>query len=110
MKEFWESFLHFLKEYDSQKIAGVIRDIDWSAAVRNPWAWVVGVSLLSFLIWKKQIKLMVFGVSLLLLTALLQHTLPPAGESMSLDKLLQFMGGAVALGGVNLYFLFMRES
>lgn len=107
---FWEGFVHFLKEYDSNKIAAVLREIDWAALAGNPAAWIVGVPLILLMIWKKQVKLMVLGISMVLFMVLLQHTLAPPGESMSLEKLVQFIGGAIALAGVNLYFLFMRQS
>jgi hypothetical protein len=107
---FWAGFVQFLKEYDSNKIAAVLREIDWAALARSPAAWIVGVPLVLLMIWKKQVKLMVLGISMVLFMALLQHTLAAPGESMSLEKLVQFIGGAIALAGVNLYFFFMRQS
>lgn len=107
---FWAGFIHFLKEYDSNKIAAVLREIDWAALARNPAAWIVGVPLVILMIWKKQVKLMVLGISMVLFMVLLQHTLAPPGESMSLEKLVQFIGGSIALAGVNLYFFFMRQT
>jgi putative effector of murein hydrolase len=108
-KETWEGFVKFLKEYDAHKIADVISQIKWENLLGNPVTWIVGVPILGFIVWKRMFRLLLLCVSFVLLIVLLQYTSPRAGEYMSLNKLLTFLGGAVVLIAVNAYFLLIRQ-
>ncbi len=109
LKNYWDGFVQFLTEYDSQKIMELLRSLDWNEIARSPIAWGLAISVVAYSLWKKQVRYLILGISLVLFVFLLQHTIPPAGENLSLSKLLTFLGGCVALMGVNVYFMFIRE-
>ncbi len=109
LKEVWNRFFLFLKEYDAAHIMEVLREADWSSILTNPLAWIVTLSLVGVMIWKKQLKMLVLMCSLVAFLVLLQVTLPASGDSMELSRILQFIGGSALLAGVNLYFLFVRQ-
>jgi hypothetical protein len=52
---------------------------------------------------------MVLAVSLVAFFFLLQSTLPAGGKTLSLEDLVKFGGGTLALIGLNFYFLLIRE-
>jgi hypothetical protein len=109
LKEFWEKIFLFLKEYSISRIVEVCREMDWSKVASNPVVWLVTLAVVGTMIWKQQIKLLVGLCSLVAFLALLQYALPPAGQSMEMDKLVHFVGGSAVLAAVNLYFLFVRQ-
>jgi len=109
LKDYWNGFVGFLTEYDAMTIAEKIRQVDFNDLLTNPLFWLVGITLLALAVWRKQIKTMVFAASLVAFFFLLQNTLPAGGKGLSLEALLKFGGGTLALIGVNFYFLLIRE-
>jgi hypothetical protein len=109
IKNIWDQFVHFLSEYDVQKIAEALHQLDWRAQLTNPVTWIVGLPLLAFIIWKRKVNLLILCCSFVAFIYLLQNTLPPTGESVPLNKLLEFLGGSVVLLAVNIYFMILRE-
>jgi hypothetical protein len=109
IKNIWGSFVQFLSEYNVEKIVQAIQQLDWHALLTNPVAWMIAIPLLIFIIWKRRLNLLILFCSFIVFAYLLQNTLPPAGESVPLNKLLEFLGGSVVLLAVNIYFLILRE-
>lgn len=109
LKEYWDGFVGFLTDYDAATLAESIRRIDYGELLTNPLFWLVGIVLLGLAVWRKQIKLMVLAASLVGFFFLLQTTLPAGGKTLSLEALLKFGGGTLALIGLNFYFLLIRE-
>jgi hypothetical protein len=109
LKNGWQSFVGFLAENDAATLMGSIRKLDYNEMLGNPLVWVISIVLLGLAIWRKQIKLMLLTASAICFVLLLQSTLPSSGQTLSLDGLLKFGGGTLALVGVNFYFLLIRE-
>ena len=109
IKEMWGKLGVFLTEYDIQKISEVVRQLDWREQLSNPVVWVVGIAIVVLTIWKRKISLLIMAGSFVLFMLLLQNTLPPPGQSIPLNKVLEFLGGSVLLLAVNVYFLILRE-
>lgn len=107
--DYWKSFVEFLSVYKTEKISEVIRSLDWQEVIRNPVVWVVTLSLLGVVVWKRQFKILVLVASVVVFVVLLQFTLPPAGQSIPLESLLKFVGGTMLLLAVNVYFLIIRN-
>jgi len=105
----WESFLTFLKEMDVRAIAQWIRQLDWTQLLTNPLFWLGLLTFLAWVVWKKRYKVLILLVSVMAFMALLQHSLPPPGaERIEFFALLQFLGGAVVIIGLNLYLFFIK--
>lgn len=109
LKEYWDGFVKFLVEYDTQKVLEVLRELDWKELAGNPLLWLIGGGTLILMLWKRMIRLMIFMASLAAFLVLLQQTLPSPGQAMDLNNLLLFIGGTIGLLVVNLYFIFIRE-
>jgi hypothetical protein len=108
VKKIWEMFVNFLVTYDSHKISDLMSNLNWERVIRNPYVWLIGLSSLGYLVYKKAYKSIILIASVGVFLYLVQVTLPPSGQSIPLDKLLTFIGGCLFLGVLNLYFLFMR--
>ena len=105
----FEQFKKFLLEYDLPKIQEVFRNLDWGKVLSIPEVWFVAVPILGIMIWKRKFRLMLFMASLVAFTFMLPYAMPAAGEAVPLTKLLTFLGGALALVLINLYFVFVRR-
>jgi len=104
----WQAFISFLAEYDSRKIATILQAMDWQEVLKDPRVWCAGVPALAYLLWKRHFHALLLLVSLALFVMLVMNTLPGPGQSIPLNKILTFIGGSVALVGVNLYFFLVR--
>jgi hypothetical protein len=99
----------FLATWDFPTILEAIRKLEWGQVARSAYTWLIGVPILIFLLWTKRTKVLIAISSFFLFLLLIQRTIPPAGEMLSLHDLLIFVAGAVALIGFNFYFLFVRQ-
>lgn len=108
LKTYWESFVGFLTEYDFAKIMDALRHLDWQKLMMNPLVWLVGLAVLLYTIRKGELRILVLVLSFAGFIYLSQQTLPSAGEPVSLEAMLKFIGGCVLLLIINGYFFFIR--
>lgn len=109
LQEYWKSFVEFLTEYKIEKVSEVVQNLDWKEIIRNPLVWIITLSLMGLIIWKQQFKLLLVLASFVAFVFLIQVALPPGGQSIPLSSLLKFVGGTMALIGINVYFLIIRS-
>ncbi len=109
MKESMLQILDFLKEHDFPTFLEKTRGLEWQQVLHSGYTWLVAAPLLLFIILTKRFKLLLGLASIVAFVVLLQLTLPPYGDQMQLESLLEFVGGAMAIVGLNLYFLFIRQ-
>ena len=109
MKELLNRIYDFLASHDFPTLLEAIRKLEWSQVAISVYTWLIVLPLLIYLLWTKKYKIITAIVSFFLFLLLIQKTLAPAGEALSLHDLLIFLSGAVVLIGLNLYLLFVRE-
>lgn len=109
MEKLFHHILDFLAAHDFPTLMDAIHKLEWTQVLRNPFTWLVGLPILVFLIWTKKIKTLVAVVSCFLFLLLIQKTFSGADGMLSLHDLFIFLGGAVALIGVNLYLILVRQ-
>ncbi len=109
MKELLNNIHNFLATHDFPTLLVAVSQLEWSQLAKSGYTWLIILPTLTFLLWTKRIKTIVALVSFFLFLLLVQRTLSGADEALSLHDLLTFLGGAVALIGVNLYLIFVRE-
>jgi hypothetical protein len=109
VKEVLMHIYHFLAAHDFITILKEIHKLDWMLIASSVYTWLVVLPILTYLLWTRKFKRITALGSLFLFLLLIQKTLSPAGENLSLRNLLIFLSGAVALVGLNLYLLFVRE-
>ncbi len=109
VKELWEKFVGFLKEYTFQKSLEAIQVFEWRELVSNPIFWIVSVPLAAILIFRKMVRTTVFLISLVLLVILVQKTAVPQGSTGTLpaENMLLLITGIACLILLNAYFAFV---
>jgi len=99
----------FLATHDFPTLLESTRKLEWNQIARSGYTWLVVLPILIFLIWTKKYKIMASIASFFLFLLLIQKTVSPAGDTLSLHDLFIFMGGAVVLVGLNIYLIFVRQ-
>ncbi|SMC22382.1 hypothetical protein SAMN02746041_01417 [Desulfacinum hydrothermale DSM 13146] len=109
MGRYWEAFVQFLKEYSMTKAGEALRNVDWAQVLHQPVFWIAATLFLGWVVWKKAFKSLLVVCSAVGFILLLQHTLPPAGQPLTLEKLVPFAVGCLGILAVNVYFLIIRS-
>ncbi|MGA3117878.1 MAG: hypothetical protein ABSF90_26025 [Syntrophobacteraceae bacterium] len=109
MKQLFNSIYDFLAANDFPTLLEACRKLEWSQLARSAYTWLIVLPILIFLLWTKKFKILIAIASFFLFLLLLQKTMTHAGETLSLQDLLIFLSGAVALIGLNLYLFLVRE-
>ncbi|HYA40842.1 MAG TPA: hypothetical protein VEF34_06040 [Syntrophobacteraceae bacterium] len=99
----------FLAANDFPSLLEAIRKLEWSHVIGSPYTWLIVLPILIYLFWTRKFKTITAVVSFFLFLLLVQKTLSPPGETLSLHDLLIFLSGTVALVGINLYLIFVRQ-
>jgi len=109
IKSVWQEVVRFLTEYDLNKIMDILSGVDRQEVLLSPFTWLVSVPLLVYLIVRRHYRILLVGISAAVFVFFLQTRFPPAGETIPLSKLLEFLGVAIGIIGVNVYLLFIRD-
>lgn len=109
MKDLLNSIYNFLVTNNFPTVLASMNKLDWSHVAKSGYTWLIGLPILIALIWTKKIKTIVALASSLLFLLLVRGTLSTVNGALSLHDLMIFLAGAVALIGVNLYFIFIRQ-
>ncbi len=109
MKGLLNSIYDFLAANDFITLVEAFRKLEWSQMAKSAYTWLLILPLLIYLIWTKKYKIITAIASFFLFLLLIHKTLSPSAETLSLPDLLTFLLGTVALIGLNLYLLFLRE-
>ena len=109
MKGLLNSIYDFLAANDFPTIIKAFSKLEWSQVARSAYTWFIILPLLTYLLWTKKYKIITAIASFFLFLLLIQKTISSPGETLSLKDLLIFLSGTVALVGLNLYLLFLRE-
>ncbi|MEN6440975.1 MAG: hypothetical protein ABFD97_20600 [Syntrophobacter sp.] len=110
MKEYLLRMYDFLAAHDFPTLMESMRQLDWRVVLKSGYTWLIALPIVVFVLWTKRFKILIALASMAGFLLLLQYTLPPTGEKIPLHDLLTFLGGSVALIGLNLYLLFIKES
>ena len=109
MKKILDNIYDFLATHDFPTLLEAIKKLEWSQVARSPYTWLIVLPLLIYLLWTKKFKILTACASFFLFLVLIQRTLSPSGDTLSLHNLLMFLAGAVVLLGVNIYLIFIRQ-
>lgn len=105
----WERIVTFFKEYDVHKLTEALQNLNWMEVLKSPFFWLGAVLFGAWIVWKKQYKLLLLPFSFVAFSYLFRYSLPTSGQEVGLEQLLKFLGGAIVIVGVNIYFFFIHE-
>ena len=99
----------FLVKNDFPTLLESLRKLEWSVIAKSIYTWLIVLPIVVFLFWTKKFKTIVAIASVFLFLLLIQKTVAPGGDTLSLHDILIFMSGTVVLIGLNIYMIFVRQ-
>ncbi|MBF0495711.1 MAG: hypothetical protein HQK58_03925 [Deltaproteobacteria bacterium] len=85
-----------------------MRELDWVTAIQNPYVIAAIVVLLALSIWRKAYAAAALIVVTVAFIPLTYYTLPKGEEELDVAKVAIFAGCSTILGGILIYFGFVK--
>jgi len=97
-----------LTPFETENVIKFLQHITLKSAMENPW--LIGAFLVIFFYAViKRSKFVLLGLfSVISIMLLVRFAFPPAGEELNLSSTLPFVFGGLLIGGVLLYFNFVK--
>jgi hypothetical protein len=96
-----------LSPFETEQIIRFIKDLSIKTVFDNPYILALLLAVFFFAVIKRSKFVLLFLFTLLSLMALVRYTLP-MGADLSATTLLPFAFGCLAIGGVLIYFIFIK--
>ncbi|CAH2031914.1 hypothetical protein [Trichlorobacter ammonificans] len=104
-----EKTVEALRPFETQNLMTTIQNLTLQQIFSN---WVILLSLAALLffgIYKRSKTVLLTVFSLVALTIMVKVAIPPEGQEMSLKSVLPFVGFGLGIGGVIVYFTFIKD-
>jgi hypothetical protein len=97
-----------LTPFETENILHFIQNLSLKSVMENPW--LIGAFLIIFFyaVIKRSKFVLLALFSVISLMLLVRFTFPPAGEEFNLSSTLPFICGGLVIGGVLIYFNFVK--
>jgi hypothetical protein len=97
-----------LTPFETENVIKFMQSLSLKSAMENPW--LIGAFLIIFFyaVIKRSKFVLLTLFSVISLMVLIRYTFPPPGDELNLSSTLPFVGGGLLIGGVLLYFNFVK--
>lgn len=97
-----------LTPLETENVITFLQNLSLKSAMENPWL-IGGFLVIFFYAVIKRSKFVLLTLfSIISLMVLIRYTFPPAGDELNLSSTLPFVFGGLLIGGVLLYFNFIK--
>jgi hypothetical protein len=93
---------------ETENLVTYFRTLTFEKALRNPWLLAFFAVVLFYAVVKRSRAMLLLLFFVVSVSALLAHTLPQPGDDFSPTSLLPLAGGAICIGAVLIYFVFIK--
>ncbi|MEI6306562.1 MAG: hypothetical protein WCP33_07050 [Deltaproteobacteria bacterium] len=98
-----------LRPFETANILDTIQHLSLTQIFSNPVVMIVIAAVLFFGIIKRSMAVLMTLVMLIGLIVILRYAMPSPGEELSFSSLLPFIGCGLLIGGVIIYFSFVKH-
>ena len=109
MSEYWNALTDFITKNDFRAVMEKAQHFDWAVILKSFYFWLITLPILGYLLKTRKWRILIFMVTFGLFLVLVKNVIPPPGQAIPLHSVLVFIGGALGLVVINIYFLFMRD-
>jgi hypothetical protein len=97
-----------LTPFETENVITFIQNLSLQRAMENPW--IIGGFLIIFFyaVIRRSKFVLLTLFSVIALMVLIRYTFPPPGDELQLSSTLPFVFGGLIIGGVLLYFNFIK--
>ncbi|HOI15004.1 MAG TPA: hypothetical protein PK036_01565 [Geobacteraceae bacterium] len=97
-----------LTPFETENVIKFLQNLSLKSAMENPWL-IGGFLIVFFYAVVKRSKFVLLTLfSVVALMVLIRYTFPPPGDELQLSSTLPFVFGGLVIGGVLLYFNFVK--
>lgn len=97
-----------LTPFETENVIKFLQNLTMKSAMENPWI-IGGFLVIFFYAVVKRSKFVLLALfSVIAVMVLVRFAFPPAGEELNLSSTLPFVFGGLVIGGVLLYFNFVK--
>lgn len=97
-----------LSPFETENVIKFLQNLTMKSAMENPWI-IGGILVVFFYAVVKRSKFVLLALfSMIAVMLLVRFAFPPAGEELNLSSTLPFVLGGLVIGGVLLYFNFVK--
>jgi len=97
-----------LKPFETENIVKFIKEFSFHSFVEHPWLIALFAVIFFYAVIKRSKFLLLFLFSFFSILLLVRYTLPADGE-LSVRSLLPLAGGGLTIGGIIIYFAFIKS-
>lgn len=97
-----------LTPFETQNMANFIRNLNSKTIMENPWIIAVFLIIFFYAVIKRSKPVLLFLFACITIAVLVRFTMPAEGDGLSLRSTIPFAFGALAIGGVLIYFSFIK--
>ena len=98
-----------LSPFETENIIKFLQNLSLKSAMENPWI-IGGFLIIFFYAVIKRSKFVLLSLfSVISLMVLIRYAFPPQGDELSLKSTLPFVFGGLLIGGVLIYFNFVKK-
>lgn len=108
-QEALEKTVEILRPLETQNLMTTIQNLTLQQIFSNWIFLLVTLGILFFGVYKKSKPVLLTLFFLLALIVMVKYTMPPPGEELSMKSLIPFAAFGVGIGGVLVYFIFIKD-
>ncbi len=98
-----------LRPFETQNLMTTIQNLTLQQIFSNWIFLLITVAILFLGVYKKSKTILLTIFFLLALIVMAKFALPPPGQELNIKSLLPFVGFGIGVGGVIVYFLFIKD-
>jgi|PlaIllAssembly_1097288.scaffolds.fasta_scaffold72750_4 hypothetical protein len=98
-----------MSPFETEHLVQFVKNLTFKSAMENPWLIGFFVIIFFYAVVKRSKPVLLFMFAAISIMLLVRYTLSgPQGEEVSLSSTLPFAFGGLAIGGVLIYFTFIK--
>jgi hypothetical protein len=97
-----------LAPFQTENVVNYLKNLTLERAMENPWLIAAFLIIFFYAVVKRSKFVLLSLFSVISLMLLMRYTFPAGGDEMNLSSTLPFVFGALLIGGVVLYFNFIK--
>lgn len=98
-----------LTPFETENVITYLQNLSLKSAMENPWLMGFFLVIFFYAVIKRSKFVLLTLFSVIMIMVMVRYVFPPQGDELSLSSTLPFVVGGIVIGGVLLYFNFVKS-
>jgi hypothetical protein len=98
-----------LTPFETENVIQYLQNLTLKSAMENPWLMGFFLVIFFYAVIKRSKFVLLSLFSVIMIMVMVRYVFPPQGDELSLSSTLPFVVGGIVIGGVLLYFNFVKS-